>query len=161
MQKLEFLNLEPKMLYLGVLGSHFEKPLSYLKSAPSKLPYCKVWCFVDHICQIAKSCEKIKMPKFRIKNALFGYFWARILKKTCHIWNQHPLICLIGKFCENRKMSKFGTKNALFGIFELEFLKNYCHIWNQHPQICLIGKFCEKRKYLNLGPKMSYLGFLN
>ena len=74
MQKLEFLNLEPKMLYLGVLGSHFEKPLSYLKSALSKLPYCKVWCFVHCIRQIAKFCEKIKMPKFGIKSALFGYF---------------------------------------------------------------------------------------
>ena len=44
MQKLEFLNLEPKMPYLGVLGSNFEKPLSSLKSAPSKLSYCNVWC---------------------------------------------------------------------------------------------------------------------
>ena len=74
MQKLEFLNLELKMLYLGVWGSHFEKPLSYLKSALSKLPYYKVWNFVHCIRQIAKFCEKIKMPKFGIKSALFGYF---------------------------------------------------------------------------------------
>ena len=25
------------------------------------------------------------MPKFGTKNALFGYFWARILKNCCHI----------------------------------------------------------------------------
>ena len=43
MQKLEFLNLEPKMPYLGVLGSNFEKTWSYLKSAPLNLPICKIW----------------------------------------------------------------------------------------------------------------------
>ena len=32
------------MPYLGVLGCNFENPLSYLKSAPSNLPYCKDWC---------------------------------------------------------------------------------------------------------------------
>ena len=32
------------MSCLGVLGSNFEKPLTYLKAAPSNLPYCKVWC---------------------------------------------------------------------------------------------------------------------
>ena len=37
MQKLEFQNHEPKMPYLGVLGSNFEKPLPYLQSAPSNL----------------------------------------------------------------------------------------------------------------------------
>ena len=30
------------MPYLGALGSNVEKALSYLKSAPSSLPYCKV-----------------------------------------------------------------------------------------------------------------------
>ena len=43
------------------------------------------------------------MPKFGTKNALFGYFWPKMLylgnfgqefkKKYCHIWNQHPQIC--------------------------------------------------------------------
>ena len=55
------------------------------------------------------------MSKFGTKNALFGYFWARILKNYFHISNQHPQICLIAKFLEKVKMPKFGTKNALFG----------------------------------------------
>ena len=42
--KTRILNLMPKMPYLGVLGRNFKKPLSYLKSAPSNLPYCKHWC---------------------------------------------------------------------------------------------------------------------
>ena len=29
------------MPYLGVLGSNFEKPLSYLEPTPSNLSYCK------------------------------------------------------------------------------------------------------------------------
>ena len=32
------------------------------------------------------------MPKFGTKKALFGYFWARILKNYYHIRNQRPQI---------------------------------------------------------------------
>ena len=35
----------------------------------------------------------MKMLKFGTKNALFGFFWARMLKNYCHICNQHPKIC--------------------------------------------------------------------
>ena len=97
-----------------------------------------IWKHYSHIlnqqpriCQNAKLHEKIKMPKFGTKNALFGYFWTDILKKYCHIWNQHLRICLIAKFCEETKMPKFGTKNIIlgyfwprmpyFGVFEQEF----------------------------------------
>ena len=58
------------------------------------------------------------MPKFGAKNALFGYFWIRILN-YCHIWNQHPRIFETAKFREKMKMSKFVTKNALFGYLKL------------------------------------------
>ena len=37
------------------------------------------------ICLTAKFCEKKQQPNFRIKNALFEYFWARILKNYCHM----------------------------------------------------------------------------
>ena len=124
--------------------------MSYLKSAPSNLSICKIW-------------QKTKMPKFGTKNALFGYFWARILKNYCHIWNQHLRISVIAKFCEETKMPKFGTKNDLLGIFDQEcviwvflgknVLKDYCHIWNQHPQICLFAKFHEKEKISKSGTK--------
>ena len=80
----------------------------------------------------------MKMPKFGIKSALFGYFWARILKNYCHISNQHLRMSVIAKFCEETKMPKGGTKNALLGIFDQECLfwvflgknlkKVYCHI---------------------------------
>ena len=86
----------------------------------------------------------MEMPKFGTKNALFGYFWARILKSYCRIWNQHPEICIFAKFCEKVKMPKFGTKNALLGNSWARTLKNYSRIWNQHPQICLFVKFREQ-----------------
>ena len=40
--KWKSLNLGPAMPYLGVLGSDFEKVLSYLKLAPSNLSKCKI-----------------------------------------------------------------------------------------------------------------------
>ena len=56
------------------------------------------------------------MPKFGTKNALFGCFWARILKNYFHIWNQPLQICLLAKFWE---------KNiVIFEISTLEFAKN-------------------------------------
>ena len=57
------------------------------------------------------------MPKFGTKNALVGYFGAKILKSYFHIWNQHLRISVTAKFCKETKMPKFGTKNALFGYF--------------------------------------------
>ena len=99
----------------------------------------------------------MKISKFGTKNALFGYFWDRILKNYWHIWNQNRQIFQIGKNREKMKMSKFGTKNALFGCFWARILKNYCHIWNHHPRICPIVKFREKMKMPKFGPKIPYL----
>ena len=107
--------------------------------------------------------------KFATKSALFGYFWARILKKYRHVWNQHLPISVIAKFCEETKMPISGTKNALFGyfwqrmsylgVFGQKFWKNYCHIWNPHPQICLIAKFCRKAIMPKFGNKNALFGY--
>ena len=43
------------------------------------------------------------MTKFGIKRALFGYFWARILKNYSHIWNEHTQICIFAKILEKNK----------------------------------------------------------
>ena len=121
--------------------------MSYFKSAPANRSNFKIlWK---------------KLAKFWTKNALFGYFWARIFKRYCRIWNRtlifvkfnkiyknclnchHPQTCLIAKFCKKTKMPKFVTKKALFGSFCDRTLKNYCHIWNQHSQIYEIEKFCS------------------
>ena len=50
----------------------FQKLLPYLKSALSNG-------------LMEKRRKKAKMPKFRTKNSLFGYFRAKIAKIYCHI----------------------------------------------------------------------------
>ena len=93
------------MPYLGVLGSNFEKLLSYLRIVSSDLCYCKVWC---------------KNEKYLF---WFGYFWTRIWKYYCHNWNHCPRICLIVTFCERIKYLNLGPKVSYLGIFGLEFYK--------------------------------------
>ena len=111
-----------------------------MKSAPSNLPNCEL--------------------SQKIKNALFGYFQARILKNCCHIWSQHPQIYQVAKFPGKTKMPKFGTKNALFRYFWARILNTiYCHISNQHPQICQIAKFCEETKLPKFGTKNALFGY--
>ena len=126
-----------KMLKCGTKNELFgyscrnisEKPLSYLQSAPSNLPYCKVLY------------KKKKVLRFGSKNANFG---ARIVKHYCHIWNQRPRICLLTKFDANTKIFKFGTKISWVVYFWAESWKIFCDIWYQYPQICLTAKFLEK-----------------
>ena len=96
--------------------------------------WSRIWNSTLQICLFAKFHGETKMPKFGTKIALFGYFWARILKKYCQIWNQHSQICLFAKSHEIAKMSKFRSKNAWFiYIFGLEFER-------KHPRICLNAK---------------------
>ena len=52
------------MRYFGIFGPDFKKLFPYLKPALSNLSNCKI--------------SPKKMPKFGTKNALFGYFWARM-----------------------------------------------------------------------------------
>ena len=91
---------------------------------------------------------------FLTKNAVFGYFWARMfLKIYCYISNQHLWLCLIAKYCEIMKRPKFETKKSLFRYFWARILKN---IWNQHLQISVIVRLCEKKK-----KKMNKFGTKN
>ena len=72
----KYLNLEQKIPYLVSLGRTLRKPLPYLKPAPSNLCNYKIlW--------------RSKNAKFGNKNALFGYFWVRVLRDYYHSRNQH------------------------------------------------------------------------
>ena len=89
--------------------------------------YCDIWNRLLQIRLIWKFDGKIKMAKFGMKNALFGYFWPKIFdlgisgqelsKYYCHIWNRHPQICLFAKLHEKAKMSKFWAQKCLFWMF--------------------------------------------
>ena len=61
------------MLYLADLGREFEKAIAIFEISTLK--------FVS----MQNFAEKPKIPKFGGRNALFGYFWARILENYCHI----------------------------------------------------------------------------
>ena len=61
------------MLYLGIFGLEFQKSIVIFEI--STLKYVELQNFA----------KKAKMPKFRTKNALLGYFLRRISKNYCHI----------------------------------------------------------------------------
>ena len=63
-------------------------------------PETKVALAIQHpwILEHAKFHLIQRCFKFETKIALFGYFWAEILKNYCHIWNKHPRNCGIVKF---------------------------------------------------------------
>ena len=97
-QELEFLNLEPKVPYLGVFAA-------ILKN------YCHIWN--QHVqFPLLQSLvqKKKKILSFGTKNAIFEYLGARIWTYYFNISNWHLRICLIAKFREIIKMPKFGSK---------------------------------------------------
>ena len=57
------------MLYLGILGLEFKDNIVIFEIS------------VLEFALLGKICKIIKMAKFRTKNALLGYFGARIFKK--------------------------------------------------------------------------------
>ena len=93
------------MSYLSVLGCDFEKPMSYLKSAPSNLSYCKVWCKKYKSLNLGR-----KMPYLHI----FGLEFVNII---VIFNNQYPRICLVAKFGVKTKILKFGAKKCLMWVF--------------------------------------------
>ena len=83
------------MLYLGI----FEQ--KYL-----------IWVYLE---QKLKLHGKPKTPKFGIKNVVFEYFWATILK---------ILLPYLKLASSSLSISKIEPKTSDFGIFVLEFENN-------------------------------------
>ena len=152
MKKQKCLYLWPKMPYLGIFDKN-----------------CLIWIFLGYnfkksivIFEISslKYCEKTKIPKFGMKNALFVFFWGRIQKNNCHIWNQHLEFSIIAKFCEKMKMPIFGTKNALSGYSWPRIKKKLLSELKSAHSNWSISK-TSQQKCLNFGPKMLYLGIFD
>ena len=77
------------------------------------------------------------MAKFVTKNALFGYFWARLLKS--HVVfeiNTLKSVKLLNFAKKPRKWLNMGTKMPYLVIVGGKFLESVCPIGNQHPEIC-------------------------
>ena len=112
-QNWKFLNLEPKMTCLGVLGSNLKN-------------HCYIRNQRPQICFIAKFGVKIKILKFGSKNVLIAYFWVRNLKIILSYLKSEPSSSSNSKFCNKTKNPKFGTKTitVIFKISTLNFVKN-------------------------------------
>ena len=100
-QKQNYLNLGPKMLYFGVF-------------------YCHISNQHPRICLISKFRAKIKILKFGIKNAwlevFLGWKLAKLGWKLSYLKLRHSILydC---KFRVRVKVFNFGIKNTLFGHF--------------------------------------------
>ena len=62
------------------------------------------------------------MPKFGTKNAIIGYFWARILKLTIVIFEVSTIeFVYLQNFTDKQKCQNLGPKMPYLGVFGLEF----------------------------------------
>ena len=89
------------MPYLIIFG------LEFLKN-------CGIWNQHLQTYQIAKIGEKLKFTQFGSRNALFGYFWARILKKLWYLKSASS----------NLSNCKYWQKIKIHSIWEQK-----CLIW--------------------------------
>ena len=96
------------------------------------------------------------------KKALFGYFWARILKKAIVIFEISTLkFVYLQNFTKKQKCLNFGPKMPDLGILGLEFENNIVIFEISTLEFVQLQNFAEKQKCLNLGPKMPYLGIFD
>ena len=62
------------------------------------------------------------MPKFGTKNAIIGYFWARILKLTIVIFEVSTIeFVYLQNLTDKQKCQNLGPKMPYLGVFGLEF----------------------------------------
>ena len=89
----------------------------------------------------------MKTPKFGTKNVLFGYFWARILKKLLSYLILAPSNLPNCKILEKTKTPKFGTKNSalstLFLGWNLKILLSYLESESSNLSYCKV--WCKNK----------------
>ena len=135
-----FLNVGPKLSYLGILGQKAKKLLYYgiLHQHPQIFPNTKFR-------------PKIKILKFGTKNCSYWVFWTAISKTN---------VVFEISILEFVNIQSFTQKQKSVGIFRLQFNKNYYQVLNQHPRICETINFHPKRKKIKLVPKKLCLGLV-
>ena len=120
------------MLYLGIFELEFKiakvivkvdalkfvwlQRLVQNKNFWPKMPYFGVFGP-----QFQKSCCHIWNQH---KNALFGYFWARVLKKLLSYLKSAPSNLSISNFTKKQNYLNLGAKMPDLGIFMLQFESN-------------------------------------
>ena len=150
MEKLKYLNLAQKKLYLSVLGLAFWKI--------STLEFVKLQNFVKKW-----QCLNLvpKMPYWGIfrlgfENNIFGLEFENNIV-IFEISNLE--FVYLQNFGKKWKCLSLGPNMPYLGIFSAGISNEYCHIWNQHPQIRLIAKIRKKMKMTKFGTKKALFGY--
>ena len=102
---------------------------------------------------------KIKMSKFRVNIAFFGYFWVEFEKSHYHVWN-HPRFFLRESFVRNWKSFNLRIKLPYLSIFRLKFEKEAIVTFEATSDFSKRESFVQNSKSLNLGPILFYLSVL-
>ena len=90
------------------------------------------------------------MPKFGTKNALFGFFWARIKKNIVRCKISTIKFVYFQNFMRKQKCLNLEPKMPDLCTFGLEFE-------NKHPWICQIVKFRDETKTPKFGTKRALI----
>ena len=101
--KIKILKFGTKNAWFGYFGGWNLKIMSYMIEI-NILEFVYLQNFV----------KKWKYLNLGLKNALFWYFWARILKSYCHIWNQHPYLQI---FARKQECLSLEPKMPYWGYF--------------------------------------------
>ena len=122
--------------------------LSYLKSAPSNLPNCKILG------------KKLKGLTLGPKMAYLDIFGLEFENNIIIFETNTPNLSTCKISWKNQKCLNLGPKLLLcVPYFWAGIWKYYCHIWNLRPRICLVAKFGPKIKTLKFGTKSTWFGF--
>ena len=78
------------MPYFGIFELQFKKSIVIFEISTLKFVYLQSFLKKQKCLNWDQECLFYVLLT---KKALFGYFWARLLKNYCHICNQHPQIC--------------------------------------------------------------------
>ena len=104
--KITFLNVRPKLFYLGIFGLELEK---------ATIP----WFFYIITLKFfqTKFCPNIKILKFATKIVLIGYFGQEFQKTNLEFKISILEFVNMQSFIQKQKKFKLGTKNTLLRYF--------------------------------------------
>ena len=123
------------MSYLGFFGLEFEKNIVIFEISTLE--------FVELI----KFAEKTEMPKFRRKNALFGYFWNIILKTIVVFEISTLKFVYLQNFTKNPKRINLEPKMPyLYGYCWGRNMKKLFSYFKSAPSNLFTSNFLSKSK---------------
>ena len=126
------------MPYLGIFWLEFENNIVIFEI--STLDLGKLWIFE----------KKTKMFEFGTKNALFGYFWARISTLE---------FVKLQNFVKKSKCVNFEPKMTYLSSFGLEFWNTIAKFEICTLEFVKLQNFVKKKKMRKFGTKNALFGY--